>query len=89
MMVPQIRHPLATSALCETALTLKQFKQKNGAYPESLSELAQPLPTDPFSGHDFNYKRDGDGFVLSSVFMLPAYQGKKSPETNLAWCAVR
>jgi hypothetical protein len=87
--VQQIRHALATSALCETALTLKQFKQKNGAYPESLSELAQPLPTDPFSGHDFNYKRDGDGFVLSSVFMLPAYQGKKSPETNLAWCAVR
>ncbi len=87
--VQQIRHALAASALCETALTLKQFKQKNGAYPESLAELASPPAADPFSGRDFNYQRDGDGFVLSSVFMLPAYQGKKSPETNLAWCAVR
>jgi hypothetical protein len=87
--VHSIRRGMSLAGMCDTAIKLKQFKQKNGAYPDSLSELAQPLSTDPFLGRDFNYKRDADGFVLSSAGKTFAYRGKTHTETNISWCAVR
>lgn len=74
--VESIRHVMASSGLCDTALKLKQFRQKNGTYPESLSELTQPLPTDPFSGRSFQYVREAKGFTLTSA-------------GNLTWCTLR
>ncbi len=52
-------------------LALKVYKNRHGAYPESLDELRSrlgwELPKDPFSGKDFIYRREGKGFILYSV----------------------
>jgi len=49
----------------------KIHKIEHGAYPESLDALSptilDPLPKDPFTGEDFVYRKDGDGFILYSV----------------------
>ena len=87
--VESMRRIMVSSGMCETAIKLKLYRQKNGAYPESLSELAQPLPADPFSGRDFQYKREGEGFRLISAGKKVVVEGKKKVETSFAWCAVR
>ncbi len=87
--VESIRRSMAASGLCETALELKQFQKRSGAYPESLSELAQAPPADPFSGNPFQYSREDKGFVLTSAGRTVAYQGKTKVETNLKWCTVK
>lgn len=47
------------------------FKDRFGSYPASLSELRSRLeweiPQDPFSGKDFGYRQEGDGFTLWSI----------------------
>lgn len=52
-------------------LATQAYRDRFGAYPESLSELRSKLgwrlPQDIFSGKDFVYKRDGQGFVLYSI----------------------
>ncbi len=53
------------------AIALKQYKQNNGEYPGNLSALTpdyiETLPQDPFSGNDFIYRREGEGFAVYSV----------------------
>jgi len=52
------------------ALSLKAYYADHGAYPESLSALEAAgwtLPTDPFGGGPFHYRREGDGFVVWSI----------------------
>ena len=47
------------------------YKDRFGAYPKSLDELRSKLgwklQTDPFSGKDFVYRRQGKGFLLYSI----------------------
>lgn len=46
---------------------LNAYKQQNGAYPASLDAFAgKPYVTDPFTGQQFAYRRDGAGFQLYS-----------------------
>ena len=53
------------------AIALRLYRMKHGQYPDALAALVpdfiEKLPTDPFSGKDFIYRRDGNGFVLESV----------------------
>ena len=57
--------------LVQAALALKAYNNKMGQYPASLAELRKvipwELPEDPFSGQDFVYKSEGDGFLVYSV----------------------
>jgi len=87
--VESIRRCMATAGMCNIAVKLKQYRKEKGAYPESLSELAQPLPADPFSGNAFDYQREGDGFRLVSAGKRVIGEGKKRTETSFTWCAVK
>lgn len=62
---------IARVRLAETALALKTYKNRQGNYPDSVGELrlaiSWELRDDPFSGQDFVYKTDGDGFLLYSI----------------------
>jgi len=54
-----------------TTLALLRYKADKGRLPEKLDELVsagylKALPTDPFSGSPFVYKRLGDDFMLYS-----------------------
>ncbi len=57
--------------LCRTVLALKVHKYEHGRYPDSLQQLQQTLdwqlPQDPFSGQDFVYQPQGNGFKLYSI----------------------
>ena len=53
-------------------LALRAYNHQFGSYPQTLAELKNKLdfkvPTqDPFSGKDFIYKRQGNGFLLYSI----------------------
>jgi len=62
---------LAELGLCRVVLALKAYKHREGVYPEGLEQLQEslhyPLPKDPFSGEDFVYRPQGDGFRLYSL----------------------
>ncbi len=62
---------IARVGLAQTTLALKAYKNGQANYPESVGELRQIIPwelrEDPFSGEDFVYRADGDGFLLYSV----------------------
>ncbi|HUT73226.1 MAG TPA: hypothetical protein VM221_00120 [Armatimonadota bacterium] len=61
---------IAHLGLARIALLLKAYRADHGGYPTSLEELARAegraLPTDPFSGKPFVYRRDGAGFLIYS-----------------------
>jgi len=62
---------VARVGLAETSLALKVYKHTEHKYPKSLKQLRQmvawQLRKDPFSGEDFVYRPEGDGFLLYSV----------------------
>jgi hypothetical protein len=87
--VEAIRRNIAGSDMCDIAIKLKQYRKEKGVYPDSLSELVQPLTPDPFSGNAFNYKREGDGFQIFSAGKKVTGEGKSKLETNFSWCAVK
>ncbi|MCK4324512.1 MAG: hypothetical protein KAW89_08290, partial [Armatimonadetes bacterium] len=64
-------HAVASIGLCRIVLALKAYKYEHGAYPETLDQLEQTLdwqlPEDPFSGQDFVYQRQDEGFKLYSI----------------------
>ncbi|NOX97582.1 MAG: hypothetical protein GXO98_05940 [Nitrospirae bacterium] len=53
------------------ALALKIYKAGKGIYPPDLKaltpEILPRLPKDPFTGKDYIYKREGEGFIVYSV----------------------
>ena len=55
----------------EIVLALEAYKDRYGGYPASLDELKARLgwaiPEDPFSGKDFIYRPQGNGFVFYSI----------------------
>ncbi len=57
--------------LCRIALALKSYKSHHGQYPQNLAqlqhELPWTLPKDVFSGRDFIYRRQAEGFLIYSV----------------------
>ena len=68
--VIEARHEARVS-LAQLALGLKIYKAEKGKYPDSLSELVpeilSQLPKDPFTGKDFVYKKEGEGFLVYSL----------------------
>ena len=50
---------------------LKIYKEKYGKYPEKIQlltpEILPSLPYDPFTGNEFIYKREKDGFLIYSL----------------------
>ena len=44
---------------------------RTGEFPESLEQLHEVIPwelrEDPFSGEDFIYRREGDGYLIYSI----------------------
>lgn len=62
----------ARVALAQAGLDLLDYHARSGSYPASLSDLATGLGRrvnvrDPFSGSDFIYKPQANGYVLYSV----------------------
>ena len=51
----------------EIALRLLVYREDNGEFPETLEELNEDIPLDPFTGKSFLYRRGGEGFVIYSV----------------------
>jgi hypothetical protein len=54
----------------QIALAAKAYRAEHGTYPEWLSELEADgweLPSDPFSGKPYHYRREGDSFIVWSV----------------------
>ena len=68
--IPRAEDAFARCAMLDLSLQLRAHKRARGAYPESLSELAEettdPLPGDVYSVGSFRYAREGEGFALSS-----------------------
>jgi len=66
----EARHE-AKLGLAQLALGLKIFKAEKGEYPHSLTELVPQilpkLPQDPFTGKDFVYKKEAEGFLVYSL----------------------
>jgi hypothetical protein len=62
---------LANSGLMRIALGVHAYRGQCRRYPGSLAELrrtlGRALPTDPFSGKDFVYRREPRGYLLYSV----------------------
>ena len=63
---------IAQVGLAQVALALNAYKNEKGEYPESLAQLPKAiewadLPEDPFSGEDFIYRREGEGFLVYSI----------------------
>lgn len=52
-------------------VALKIYKARHGAYPDSLGaltpEILDKVPSDPFTGKDFIYRKQGNGFLLYSI----------------------
>jgi len=54
----------------QIALALKAYRAERGRYPGSLGELQDAgwkLPTDPFGGKPYRYRREREGFVVWSI----------------------
>jgi len=71
--------------LARLMVALEALRVEKGAYPENLGKLVpeyvDALPQDTFSGQDFVYRRDGDGYVLYSVGPNSRDDGGKKDET--------
>ncbi len=61
----------ATFGTAELAIALRMYRKKNGNYPGLLKELVpdivRELPLDPFTGKDYLYRQEGNGFVVYSL----------------------
>jgi hypothetical protein len=61
----------AAAARAQIALALIACHNETGQWPATLDQLHKvvgwDLPLDPFSGKDFIYRREGEGWVLYSV----------------------
>jgi len=63
---------IARVGLAQVVLALKAYKNEKGEYAQSLAQLPEviewgELPEDPFSGQDFIYRREGQGFLVYSI----------------------
>ncbi len=61
---------VASVRAAQVALAVAARRAERDSYPASLADLQAEgwdLPTDPFSGEPFRYRREGDGFVVWSI----------------------
>jgi len=90
MLVPSLRQvaavydsTVAWKGCSRIAITLRLCRMKSGQYPEGLPKLVpeflDKLPIDPFSGKDFIYRREGNGFIVYSVGPNRKDDGGKEP----------
>lgn len=67
--MPELNH--ARLELLRLQLALQEYRLRRGRYPESLAaltpEFLAALPTDPFTGDPYRYRRRGGGYLLYSV----------------------
>ncbi len=66
---------LATTRAGRVAIAVERYRRQQGMLPASLADLPGPLPADPFTGHDFLYRRAEDAFVVSSAGPAQAGDG--------------
>jgi hypothetical protein len=57
----------ATVGVSRVATALAIYRARHGTYPLSLEGLGAGLPSDPFTGKPYLYRREGTGFVLYSA----------------------
>jgi hypothetical protein len=58
---------LAATRAGRVAMAVERYRRRQGKLPGSLTDLASPLPADPFTGHDLLYRRAEDAFVVASM----------------------
>ncbi len=62
---------LARLGALRIALALKIYKERIGDYPDKLTQLAPniipELPVDPFTGKEYIYRTEEEGFIVYSV----------------------
>ena len=84
---------LISCRMIETGIALKQYKQRQGSYPQDLDTLAKDLPADttidPVTGKPFEYLMEGDGFILKSPGPKALYGDKPGPfpPRDIVWQA--
>ncbi len=57
---------LAATRAGRVAIAIERHRRQRGKLPASLTDVASPLPVDPFTGRELLYQRVEDGFVVSS-----------------------
>ena len=87
MMMPGASFSMRVYAEIESRLTLAQIalriedvRRREGRYPANLDSLGE-LPRDPYTGQPFEYRPEGEGFVLRS----PTTEKRK----GLVWTRTR
>ena len=89
---------IAMVAIARQAIALKQYKAAHGEYPPDLQTLVpertKDLPLDPFSGKLFQYRREGEGFILYSLWDDFKDDGgkpwdKTTKKGDYVWCCTR
>ena len=63
----RVGQTLAATRAGRVAIAVEHYRRRWGNLPASLTDLASPLPADPFTGHDLLYERAEDSFVVSSI----------------------
>lgn len=61
---------IAKANLMHAAMGLRIYQIEHGSYPSSLADLRKadwPVATDPFTGKDFVYRREGKGYIIYSL----------------------
>ena len=62
---------IARVDLARIGIALRLRRLETGVYPERLAELTPApiteIPADPFSGSQYEYRKEGSGFLLSSA----------------------
>jgi hypothetical protein len=82
---------IAELRIAQAGLALQQYKQKEGAFPDSLEALKLKNIKDPFSDGPLIYKTEGENFLLYSVG--PDHkdnngsprQGKQETDWDIVW----
>jgi len=85
------REMVAELRITQTGLNLLQYKQKEGAFPDTLEAIKPQNIKDPFSDGPLVYKTDGQNFILYSIG--PDYKdnngsprkGKQEKDWDIVW----
>ncbi len=76
----------ATTGTQRIAIALAEYRTAEGNYPPSLAGLKSISPgllEDPFTGQSYQYRREGNGFVLYSVGEDGLDNGGNSSEKDI------